>query len=145
MRRPGATSIREEDGRIVAAAWFEDAPGTARLTTDAQHAGLFETVLNYAEEWLCSVGADGKKKLDIELPLPQDKARKEVLLSRGYRPDGAENWNLYDLTSPFRNHTFQMVLCSSVLRKSRRATLRRSTPPSSRGFIMKAKPARRAC
>lgn len=65
-----------------------------------QHAGLFETVLNHAEEWLCSVGADGKKKLDIELPLPQDKARKEVLLSRGYRPDGAENWNLYDLTQP---------------------------------------------
>lgn len=92
--------IWEEDGRIVAAAWFEDAPGTARLTTDAQHAGLFETVLNYAEKWLCSVGADGKKKLDIELPLPQDKARKEVLLSRGYRPDGAENWNLYDLTQP---------------------------------------------
>ena len=45
-------------------------------------------------------GAGGKKKLDIELPLPQDKARKEVLLSRGYRPDGAENWNLYDLTQP---------------------------------------------
>lgn len=45
-------------------------------------------MLNYAEEWLCSVGADGKKKLDIELPLPQDKARKEVLLSAAIAPMG---------------------------------------------------------
>jgi GNAT superfamily N-acetyltransferase len=92
-------ALWEEDGALVAAAWYEMERGTAYLTADPAHESLFAEMLDYAEQWLCRTQEDGARSLTVEVYPGQD-ARRALLLARGYVPDGAEEWNLYPFTKP---------------------------------------------
>ena len=81
----------EEDGKLVAAAWYEMELGKAYLTCDDAHEGLLDEMLDYAEEWL---SRDGKLQVEVTSCQPE---RAKWLESRGYRLDWAEDENQYDL------------------------------------------------
>lgn len=81
----------EEDGKLVAVAWYEMELGKAYLTCDGAHEFLLGEMLDYAEKWL---SRDGKLQVEVSSCQPE---RMAWLESRGYRLDWAEDENQYDL------------------------------------------------
>ena len=81
----------EEDGELVAVAWYEMELGKAYLTCDDAHEGLLDEMLDYAEEWL---SRDCKLQVEVTSCQPE---RAQWLQSRGYHLDWTEDENQYDL------------------------------------------------